>query len=104
MTERFHDVENRHSRFSTGLELVKRYEREIATGITVGSILYIKALNKVLGIDDDINPATLTEIISVGLAASICGASYKMRQKPSEMLSDMISLVKLSLKKNNSQS
>ena len=85
-------------------EVVKRHETAIGTGFVIGSPLYLEALNKVVGVSSNINPVTAAEIIIVGLTASFIAGSYRMRQKPSEMLSDMILFAKLALKKNNSQS
>ena len=81
-----------------GLEFVGRHEVGIGSGLTIASAIYLPALNKVLGISNDLNAVTMTEIGLVGVSASFFAAALRNREKPSDFIRDVISLAKSSLR------
>ena len=95
MTERFSAVSRR---LHAGLEFVGRHEIGIGSGLTIASAIYLQALNRVLGISSDLNGVTITEIGLVGLSASFFASASRNREKPSDFIKDVVTLVKLSLR------
>ena len=75
-------------------EFLSNHQSEIGGAVTIGSVFYMQALNNALGINNDINPATTTEILLIAATASFFGAAIRMRQKPSDFISDIYHFVR----------
>ena len=86
------------SRLRVSREFVSRYEVGIGSGLTIASVIYLPALNKALGIGNDLNAITMTEVGLVGLSASFFAAAFRNREKPSDFIRDVITIAKSSLR------
>lgn len=77
---------------------MSRHEVSIGSGLTIASAIYVPALNRALGIGSDLNGLTMTEIGLVGLSVSFFAAASRNRQKPTDFIKDVVTLVKSSLR------
>lgn len=94
MTERLSVLRGLHAT----REFVSRHEIGVGSGLTIASAIYVPALNKALGISNNFNTVTLTELAIIAISASFFAAASKNREKPSDFIKDVVTLVKSSLR------
>lgn len=91
------------SHIRRGLNLVSRYETAIASGLTISSVFWIQRFNDVVGVGNEMKPATLAELGVLAVASSVCATAMHSGDKPSQVLRDVGYVVTIPLRRKKSE-